>query len=178
MLFLCPCCVSLLVHVVRLVFLITAHVRQICTTVQYCRYKKKRRPPRTTVEIPFNMQDILFTSSQPASEQNRKAAAKMAASVIVSFDVMRAGCASATAASSIHQPSADCSVLGHPPRSRIGPRVCRILVVLQITLQTTPRATAALLPPGKNISTQKKIIMIIRSNYSIHGNSAENALTF
>jgi hypothetical protein len=72
----------------------------------------------------------------------------MAASVIVSFDVMRAGCASATAASSIHQPSVDCSVLGHPPRSLIGPRVSRILVVLQITLQTTPRATAALLPPA------------------------------
>ena len=80
------------------------------------------------------MQDILFTSSQPASEQNRKAAAKMAASVIVSFDVVRAGCASAAAASSVQQPSVECSVLGHPPRSLIGPRVSRILVVLQITL--------------------------------------------
>ena len=47
---------SLLVPVVRLVSLFTtAHVQQICTTVQYCRYKKKRRPPRTTVEIPFNI---------------------------------------------------------------------------------------------------------------------------
>ena len=75
-----------------------------------------------------------------ASEQNLKAAAKMVALVIVSFDDMRARCASATAASSIHQPSVDSSVLGHPQRSLIGPRVRRIVVVLvlQITLQTTP----------------------------------------
>ena len=58
----------------------------------------------------------------------------MAASVIVSFDVVRAGCASAAAASSVHQPSVDRSVLGHPLRSLIGPRVSRILVVLQLTL--------------------------------------------
>ena len=45
-----------------------------------------------------------------ASEQNRKAAAKMTASVMASFDVVRAGCASAAAASSVHQPSVDCSV--------------------------------------------------------------------
>jgi hypothetical protein len=69
-----------------------------------------------------------------ASEQNRKAAAKVAASV-VSFDVMIAGCALATVASSVHQPPAVvCSVLRHPPRSLVGPRVSRILAVLQITL--------------------------------------------
>ena len=80
------------------------------------------------------IREVGFSFSFLASEQNRKAAVKMAASVIVSFDVVRAGCASATAASSVHQPSVDCSVLGHPPRSLIGPRVSRILVVLQITL--------------------------------------------
>ena len=80
------------------------------------------------------IREVRFSFSFLASEQNRKAAAKMVALVIVSFDVMRAGCASATAASSIHQPSVDCSVLGHPPRSLIGPRVSGILVVLQITL--------------------------------------------
>ena len=50
---------SLLVPVVCLVFfLFTAHVQQIGPTVQYCRYvHKKRRPPRTTVEIPFKIKD-------------------------------------------------------------------------------------------------------------------------
>ena len=80
------------------------------------------------------IREVRFSFSFLASEQNRKAAAKIVALVIVSFDVMRAGCASATAASSIHQPSVDSSVLGHPQRSLIGPRVRRIIAVLVLQI--------------------------------------------
>jgi len=89
----------------------------------------------------------------------------------VSFDVVisgAAGSASATAAS-----SPICSVLGHSPRSLIGPCVSRIFAVLQITLQTTPRATAALLPPcsvacyqGAPWHTQKQVQRIFFCKYN------------
>jgi len=55
--FLCLWCVSLFVPVVRLVFLFTAHVQQICTTVQYCSTVRKKggHEPRTKFHLIYRI---------------------------------------------------------------------------------------------------------------------------
>ena len=76
--------------VVRLVFLFTAHVQQIRTTVQYCRYIKNDDHERTNHQIPFNIKGKLQDSPYFSSKnQNGRHNFKIIKMVVLMYEIIK-----------------------------------------------------------------------------------------